>query len=318
MLNLAIDRIIDTKPTEKFFTDSLNFDADEYFKDVIGVTVNHEQKAKDVVLFVAHKHAPYVMTKPFHPSQKLIDKNSYGITISLKVRHNFELEKEILGLGDGITVISPDRLRSNIQNRLEIASESYNASISERGIASLKTKFQKSGFCAVSRFYPKKKIGKLGQDIHKNLHDNDNPDKPTIINLSENTYLDMLLESPFTKRVLEQLLGEYGVMKVTYHERIPEELCTFKQMGDYSSAEIIIPLSQQKSREFIVQVIPGSFKKQHSEDDIKLIVGNCMPTPCRLEVGGAVILNSAVIRSLPDYFEDSAVRFILIDVKVKS
>ena len=49
-----------------------------------------------MLLYIAHKQAPYVLTKPFHHSQKEVGRDHYGVTISLKVQHNFELEKEIL------------------------------------------------------------------------------------------------------------------------------------------------------------------------------------------------------------------------------
>jgi hypothetical protein len=45
-----------------------------------------------VVLHVSSYHAPYVLTKPFHPPQKLIERDEKGIKISMDVQHNFELE----------------------------------------------------------------------------------------------------------------------------------------------------------------------------------------------------------------------------------
>ena len=125
LLNLAIDRIYDVKRTEKTFTENQEFDAECYFKDVIGVTVSPDIEAETIILFVYRKHAPYVLTKPFHHSQKLISRDEQGITISLIVQHNFELEKDILGLGDGIVVISPERLKRNIFNRLNKATDQY-------------------------------------------------------------------------------------------------------------------------------------------------------------------------------------------------
>ena len=54
----------------------------------------------DVHLFVYQSNAPYVLTKPLHPSQQLIEERDKGIIISIKVQINFELEREILGFGD--------------------------------------------------------------------------------------------------------------------------------------------------------------------------------------------------------------------------
>jgi predicted DNA-binding transcriptional regulator YafY len=133
LINLAIDRIINVKCTEKVFIEKEEFNAEVFFKDVIGVTVNQGSKPEKIVLFINRKHAPYVLTKPIHPSQKLIERDEYGITISLEVQHNYELEKEILGLGDGIVVISPERLKKNIFDRLNNAVDQYNTTLTERG-----------------------------------------------------------------------------------------------------------------------------------------------------------------------------------------
>ena len=73
----------------------------------------------NVVLFVINEHAPYIETKPLHHSQQIIERQEDGIVIQIKVQHNFELEKEILGFSDGIKVLSPNRLRKRIKERLE-------------------------------------------------------------------------------------------------------------------------------------------------------------------------------------------------------
>lgn len=124
MLTLAIDRIVELKVSDKHFEEGVSFDAESYFRNVIGVTVLN-QEAEEVQLFVTHYHAPYVLTKPLHHSQKLVERTREGIVISLFVQHNYELEKEILGFGDGMRVISPKRLRRNIKKRLKQALERY-------------------------------------------------------------------------------------------------------------------------------------------------------------------------------------------------
>jgi len=53
------------------------------------------------------KKSPYVITKPLHTSQQLLKEDDTGIMIRLDVVLNFELEREILGFGEGIKVIRP-------------------------------------------------------------------------------------------------------------------------------------------------------------------------------------------------------------------
>jgi predicted DNA-binding transcriptional regulator YafY len=125
ILTLALDRILAIDNSDEAFFAKDDFDAETYFKDVIGVTVNPNQEPERVVLLINHKHAQYVITKPLHSSQEIVKKDSEGITIELRVQHNFELEKEILGLGDGVTVLAPNRLKRSIKARLSKASNLY-------------------------------------------------------------------------------------------------------------------------------------------------------------------------------------------------
>lgn len=314
LFNLAIDRIIEVKNTERIFSDEIRFDADEYFKNVIGVTVNHGSKAEKIVLFVTRKHAPYVLTKPFHPSQRLIDENEYGITISLEVQHNFELEKEILGLGDGIVVLAPDRLRANIADRLNNALELYNASINEKGIVSLSKKYFKNGFCTVNQLYSRRSLNQLSLALYKNNSLDNTPGEPKIIDLGIEKNVSSILLIPSVEKILTQLAGQYSINTATYYEKIPEQFLEFKQSGDSKNLELIILLSQPKSKVFALQVIPGSHKKRHNEKEKIYIVENCNPVDCQLNIGGSIIVNSALIKSFPGWFKNETVRFLLLKI----
>jgi predicted DNA-binding transcriptional regulator YafY len=74
---------------------------------------------------VSAEHAPYVETKPLHHSQKVLEQLRDGIIIEICVQHNFELEKEILGFGDGMKMLTPEHLRKRIQQRLSAGAKQY-------------------------------------------------------------------------------------------------------------------------------------------------------------------------------------------------
>jgi predicted DNA-binding transcriptional regulator YafY len=128
MVTLALDRIksIQPAPTVKYI-DNGKFDANEYYKDVIGVTVNEGNRAQTVHLAIDRSNAPYVITKPFHHTQKIISKSQEGIEITIDVVLNYELEREILGFGECITVIKPKKLRERMEAKLKKAVERYQA-----------------------------------------------------------------------------------------------------------------------------------------------------------------------------------------------
>lgn len=123
--NLAIDRIkdIDFDKNSAYYDDP-GFDADEYYKNVIGVTVTG-MRPVNVHLFINQQHAPYVLTKPLHHTQQIISETEDGVEISIKVKLNFELEREILGFGEGMKVLSPDKLKKRIARNLRNASHNY-------------------------------------------------------------------------------------------------------------------------------------------------------------------------------------------------
>jgi len=128
MVTLALDRIksIEVIPTVKYIENE-KFDANEYYKDVIGVTVNEGNRPQTVHLAIDRSNAPYVITKPFHHTQKIVAKSSDGIEVTIDVILNYELEREILGFGECITVIKPKKLRERMEAKLKKAVEKYGA-----------------------------------------------------------------------------------------------------------------------------------------------------------------------------------------------
>lgn len=127
ILNLALDRIICIEVDEKIqYKPSQISSIDDYFNDVIGVTVSLNVRAENVRLWVDAGNAPYVETKPLHHSQQELERNKDGsIIISLKVQLNFELEREILGFGETMVVKSPERLRKRIISKTNSMRENY-------------------------------------------------------------------------------------------------------------------------------------------------------------------------------------------------
>ncbi|MFW0715616.1 helix-turn-helix transcriptional regulator [Pedobacter sp. N23S346] len=120
ILNLALDRIIEFQelPNEVFFAYE-GIDFDRYYSDLIGVTKSERDRAQKVVLEFTNEHAPYVMTKPLHQSQVVLNQNEKTTTFRIDVVLNYELEREILGFGECVRVLSPRLLISKIKGRLE-------------------------------------------------------------------------------------------------------------------------------------------------------------------------------------------------------
>ncbi len=125
--NYAIDRIISVKEISKTFEPlEDDFDFDDYFGDVVGVSVTNNP-VETVVLHVNEKVLGYIMTKPLHESQssKLVQVDDKHWEISLKVKDNYELCSLLRSYGDQIEVIKPEHLRTEMKRLAEELTNMY-------------------------------------------------------------------------------------------------------------------------------------------------------------------------------------------------
>lgn len=125
LITLALDRIIEFQelPNEKFIDPVINFDT--YYNDLLGVTKTEKDRAHKVVLEIDKFNAPYVLTKPIHQSQVILQETEASIIIRIDVVPNFELEREILGFGECMKVLAPRFLASRIKKRLQKSAARY-------------------------------------------------------------------------------------------------------------------------------------------------------------------------------------------------
>ncbi|MFY7671179.1 helix-turn-helix transcriptional regulator [Tenacibaculum sp. MEBiC06402] len=123
-MNLALDRIVAIKEISDINYIDKNIDGDEYFKNVIGVTVSNT-KPRRIEFWIEKRLAPYVITKPFHHTQRVIRETEDGVIFNILVQPNFELERVILGYGASIEILKPEKLRTQIQKQLHRARNRY-------------------------------------------------------------------------------------------------------------------------------------------------------------------------------------------------
>ncbi len=122
----ALDRIIKVDYDLNIPYLDINFNGEEYYKNTIGVTVLREEHVQEIHLKVDRSNAPYVLTKPLHHTQEIIEELEDGsIIVKLYVHINYELERVILGFGGCIEVIKPRLLRKRIRKNLESAVKLY-------------------------------------------------------------------------------------------------------------------------------------------------------------------------------------------------
>lgn len=127
LLNLALDRMIAIEVANGIEYRDNPALTDDYYSDVIGVTKHRGLPKENVFFTVERAHANYILTKPFHSSQRLVSNNPDGSkTFELvDIIINPELKRLLLGFGAGLKVISPKFLAEDIKNTFKEASKLY-------------------------------------------------------------------------------------------------------------------------------------------------------------------------------------------------
>ncbi|TDG37112.1 WYL domain-containing protein [Pedobacter changchengzhani] len=114
----AVDRIenIEIK-TDKNFIENLNFHNDTYFKDTIGITFTGDNPEK-IVLHVDNEFAPYLIAKPLHQSQQLVETKEKHTIFKYLIVVNQELENILMSHANHISILTPINLRESLKQKL--------------------------------------------------------------------------------------------------------------------------------------------------------------------------------------------------------
>lgn len=131
LANIAIDRIDALTETSKQY-EALedDFSFEEYFADVVGVSVN-SNPIEDVILHLNDSAMGYIITKPLHESQSYMPKKLQNgkWEITLKVKSNYELKSLLRSFGEQIEVIAPETLRKEMKDSADKMSRMYDTNM---------------------------------------------------------------------------------------------------------------------------------------------------------------------------------------------
>ena len=125
--NLALDRIVDLSETPEIpFLEDPGFNPEVWFADMVGVTKSSSDKPERVVIWASPNEAPYIRTKPFHPSQRILElKEDGAMVFELNIIINRELVRLILGYAEGLKVLTPRKLSYQVRTHLVKGAERY-------------------------------------------------------------------------------------------------------------------------------------------------------------------------------------------------
>lgn len=124
LINLPLDRIGSIEVVDIPYIPNTKFNFEEYFEDVVGVSVPREGEPEKVVLKFDKRQYPYIITKPLHPSQAILDDEN--CIVQLTVFLTRELESLIFSQGDQVEVLAPASLRERFREKTKNLTEKYN------------------------------------------------------------------------------------------------------------------------------------------------------------------------------------------------
>lgn len=124
LTNLALDRILSIEDGNHPYIENKEWNFNEYFEDIVGVSFESDKLEKIRLWFTASA-APYVISKPPHGSLRKISNDETGLIIEIEVIPNFELETLILSYGERAKVLSPESFRDKIKCRVNVMTKNY-------------------------------------------------------------------------------------------------------------------------------------------------------------------------------------------------
>jgi predicted DNA-binding transcriptional regulator YafY len=120
----GLDRIVSFEVSRKKFV-SANFDVVNFFKYCFGIINPAEAKPPKIILSFTPEQGKYIKSFPLHDSQKILFDNDEELRIELNLHPTFDFTMELLSHGEDVEVVSPARLRREIQQRYSKALSLY-------------------------------------------------------------------------------------------------------------------------------------------------------------------------------------------------
>ena len=117
---IPIDRIDEFNVAENvIFQEYRGADFDDYFYDIVGVSLHPEGKKERVVIKAFFPAANYIETKPIHPSQRILEREEGYIVFQLDVIPNYELDTQLIAYADQTEIMEPMEIRQAIAIRAQ-------------------------------------------------------------------------------------------------------------------------------------------------------------------------------------------------------
>lgn len=123
----GLDRVLRFSVTGKTFKKSEKQRIANLFKYVIGIHASLDDNQEEVILSCHPYLGNLLKSLPLHPTQEILTENDSEIRIRLKVVVNYEFKQRLLMLADQSVVMSPESLKTEMQEIIARAQNNYTA-----------------------------------------------------------------------------------------------------------------------------------------------------------------------------------------------
>lgn len=114
---VPLDRIDDYKILENEKFSPIKGDVENYFKDIVGVSPKFGESCQHIVFKAYHPADSYIVTKPIHHSQRVVERHDDYTILSLDLIPTYEFETIMLTYADKCEILEPLDLREKIKER---------------------------------------------------------------------------------------------------------------------------------------------------------------------------------------------------------
>jgi predicted DNA-binding transcriptional regulator YafY len=121
----SLDRLESVLELDERFAKGTNFNAAAFFQHSLGITVT-DDRTETIELEFKADYAPYILTQPLHPSQKILRSENDSLLISLDLIVTVEVINTILSFGKHVKVLKPAHLKDKVKTTLSECLKGYN------------------------------------------------------------------------------------------------------------------------------------------------------------------------------------------------
>lgn len=116
--NIALDRIVSKGKSKVPFKKNEQYDFATFFDEVVGVTIPKEDVKVEIIgLRFSVNRFPYVLSKPIHKSQSVVNKDD--CVVEIKVRPTRELDQQLFSFIPDVEVLYPEWYRQYVKEKIE-------------------------------------------------------------------------------------------------------------------------------------------------------------------------------------------------------